>query len=49
VAFIERGYQDITPKLQSLGAAISRIEEADHDCPAADCEEPVEWGVAPAR
>ena len=49
VAFIERGYQDITPKLQSLGAAISRVEEADHDCPAADCEEPVEWGVAPAR
>jgi UDP-N-acetylglucosamine 1-carboxyvinyltransferase len=43
VVYIDRGYQDIDTKFQRLGAVISRIEEAAHACPPADCAEPVEW------
>jgi UDP-N-acetylglucosamine 1-carboxyvinyltransferase len=43
VVYIDRGYQDIDTKFQRLGAVISRVEEAEHACPAADCADPVEW------
>ncbi|MFH1085943.1 MAG: UDP-N-acetylglucosamine 1-carboxyvinyltransferase [Chloroflexota bacterium] len=50
VVYVDRGYENIDRKLQQLGAVISRAEEADHACPPADCEQPVEWGaIAMAR
>ncbi len=47
VLFIDRGYQDIDAKLQQLGAVVSRVSEEEHTCPHAECDEPVEWGLAP--
>ena len=47
VSYIDRGYQDLTAKLQQLGATISRSEESDHPCPTHDGEEPIEWGMVP--
>jgi len=49
VIYIDRGYQDIDVKLQQLGSVIARTEEETHLCPTANCEEPVEWGVAPLQ
>lgn len=45
VIYIDRGYQDIAAKLESLGAEISRVEESKHLCPEAECSEPLEWGT----
>ena len=47
VLYIDRGYQDLDLKLQKLGATVSRVAEEQHACPAAECGEPVEWGLAP--
>lgn len=46
VVYVDRGYQDIEAKLQQLGAKIAKVEEAEHPCPHADCQEPVEWAVS---
>lgn len=47
VIYIDRGYQDIVPKLRQLGAAISRVEEDEHFCPSSECDEPIEWEAIP--
>ena len=44
VVYVDRGYENVDRKLQMLGAVISRAQEAEHSCPAANCEQPVEWG-----
>lgn len=49
VVYIDRGYQDIVPKLRQLGAAISRVEEDEHSCPSNECDEPIEWEAIPVR
>jgi UDP-N-acetylglucosamine 1-carboxyvinyltransferase len=49
VVYVDRGYQDITQKLCSLGAVVSRIQESDHQCPVQDRQEPIEWGVMPSN
>jgi len=47
VVYIDRGYEDLDAKLHRLGAAVSRVEETEHPCPAHDCEEPVDWTAYP--
>ena len=47
VLYIDRGYQDVDLKLRQLGADISRVAEEERPYPRADCEEPIEWGIAP--
>jgi UDP-N-acetylglucosamine 1-carboxyvinyltransferase len=47
VLYIDRGYQSIEGKLQQLGVDVSRKEEEDRPCPVAECEEPIDWGIAP--
>jgi len=47
VVYVDRGYEDIDAKLRALGASVEREQEAEHVCPETDCEQPVEWGVAP--
>jgi len=47
VLYIDRGYQNIDRKLQTLGARVSRVAESDHRCPVASCQEPIEWDSAP--
>jgi UDP-N-acetylglucosamine 1-carboxyvinyltransferase len=47
VVYIDRGYENICSKLQSLGARIDRVSEDDHTCPVQDALEPIEWGMVP--
>jgi UDP-N-acetylglucosamine 1-carboxyvinyltransferase len=49
VVYIDRGYENIEEKLQTLGARISRLEDLTPPCPVAPCAEPIEWEMAPAR
>lgn len=46
VLYIDRGYENLDSKLQSLGAHVSRVAEEEHNCPETECDEPVEWAAA---
>jgi UDP-N-acetylglucosamine 1-carboxyvinyltransferase len=47
VVYIDRGYEDITAKIASLGASIVQEAEARHELPAREAQEPIEWGMVP--